>query len=101
LVHESTKRVSELLKNQQVPVASLQEQSFESSLIKYEEDQAIRQQLQMAFKSLPARQQEVIELLFYKEFSYEEISAILSINLRSVYTLAWKAISSLKKRLDR
>ena len=47
--------------------------------------------------SLPARQHEVIQLLYFENHSYEDTSVIMGINVQSVYTLAWKAIASLKK----
>lgn len=59
------------------------------------------QQLKLAnaIEKLPVRQREVLHLLFNEDLSYEEISHIMEINVRSVYTLAWKAISSLRKLL--
>ena len=47
--------------------------------------------------SLPSRQHEVIQLLYFENHSYEDTSVIMGINVQSVYTLAWKAIASLKK----
>ncbi|WP_200975047.1 RNA polymerase sigma factor [Echinicola sp. 20G] len=57
----------------------------------------LQQKLSTGITSLPDRQKEVIHLLFFENKTYEEVSNIMSINLRSVYTLAWKAISKLKK----
>lgn len=57
-----------------------------------------RKNLMEALESLPARQHEVIHLLYYENHSYEDISIIMGINVQSVYTLAWKAIANLKKR---
>lgn len=59
------------------------------------------QQLKLAnaIEKLPARQREVLHLLFDEALSYEEIARIMEINVRSVYTLAWKGISSLRKLL--
>jgi len=48
---------------------------------------------------LPIRQKEVITCLFFEKFSYKETLKAMWLNFRSVYTLAWKAISSLKKSL--
>ncbi|MEK6479400.1 sigma-70 family RNA polymerase sigma factor [Catalinimonas sp. 4WD22] len=59
-----------------------------------------KKKLQKAFLALSKRQREVINLLFYEKFSYEEVAEIMSINLRSVYTLAWKALSVLRKELS-
>lgn len=71
--------------------------SLESHLI---EDQTTRENKLKILKSmekLPARQREVLHLLFEDGFGYEETAEIMGINVRSVYTLAWKGISSLKK----
>ncbi|MDF9799407.1 RNA polymerase sigma factor (sigma-70 family) [Catalinimonas alkaloidigena] len=53
--------------------------------------------LASAMEKLPPRQKEVLHLLFEEEMQYEEVSQIMQINVRSVYTLAWKGISSLRK----
>lgn len=52
-----------------------------------------------ALKEISLRQQEVLNLLFYENYSYEQISELMSINVSSVYTLAWKAMTALKKVL--
>ena len=56
-----------------------------------------RKKLLQILESLPARQHEVIHLLYYENQSYEDTSVIMGINVQSVYTLAWKAIANLKK----
>ncbi|MEX2568667.1 MAG: sigma-70 family RNA polymerase sigma factor [Cyclobacteriaceae bacterium] len=55
--------------------------------------------LNNALSCLPSRQNEVILLLYYENHSYEDISKIMGINVQSVYTLAWKALANLKKRM--
>jgi RNA polymerase sigma factor (sigma-70 family) len=72
-----------------------QEQDAENPLLSAEKTKGLMQ----ALNSLPTRQHEVIHLLYYENHSYEDISAIMGINVQSVYTLAWKAIANLKKRL--
>jgi RNA polymerase sigma factor (sigma-70 family) len=62
-------------------------------------DEGKRLRLLRALESLPTRQHEVIQLLFFESQSYEETSKIMGINVQSVYTLAWKAISNLRKSL--
>lgn len=69
------------------------------------ESQIVSEQLLMekelklvrAIQKLPARQREVLHLLFDAGLSYEEVAGFMEINVRSVYTLAWKAVSSLRK----
>lgn len=70
---------------------------YEDLLINEQIDQEKREKLALALANLPARQKEVIHLVFFKKYSYEQISHIMSMNLRSVYTLAWKALSNLRK----
>ncbi|NHE59577.1 RNA polymerase sigma factor [Cyclobacterium plantarum] len=55
--------------------------------------------LNNALSQIPSRQKEVIHLLYYENHSYEDISKIMGINVQSVYTLAWKALANLKKRM--
>lgn len=73
--------------------------SVEESII---EDQVIQEKRDRLFKSyhrLPARQKQVLNLLYFENLNYEQVSELMDINVSSVYTLTWKAISSLKKYL--
>ena len=72
---------------------------FEQRLIVQEDGTANRKKLNRAIAKLSDRQKQVIHLLFYEGFSYEDASSIMNINLRSTYTLAWKAIKVLRKEL--
>lgn len=71
--------------------------SREADLIGAQTEEFLQKKLAGALQSLPLRQREVVHYLFFENFSYEEVSKSMGINLRSVYTLAWKAISNLKK----
>src|SRR5690606_35736611 len=62
-------------------------------------DEKKRMAMMAALEKLSARQKEVIQYLFFESQTYEEVSKIMDINVQSVYTLAWKAISNLKKKL--
>jgi RNA polymerase sigma factor (sigma-70 family) len=72
---------------------------LENNIIESQTNSDTKDKLQKAFLALSKRQREVINLLFYEKFSYEEVADIMSINLRSVYTLAWKSLSVLRKEL--
>ncbi len=74
-------------------------ESIESQLINLHREEVAQRKLIRAMHELPMRQKEVINSLFFEEFTYEQTSRLMNINLRSVYTLAWKAISSLRKSL--
>src|SRR5690554_1874839 len=56
-----------------------------------------KHQLQKALINLPARQREIIQLVFFKKLSSEEVSEKMGIAVPSVYTLTWKAITRLKQ----
>ncbi|MEX2569461.1 MAG: sigma-70 family RNA polymerase sigma factor [Cyclobacteriaceae bacterium] len=74
-------------------------ESIESSLINIQREKNLRTKLANALEKLPLRQKQVINHLFFDQFSYEETSKMMGINLRSVYTLAWKAVATLKKHV--
>lgn len=72
-------------------------ESKEGELIGMQQEKSLQIKLAAGLEKLPLRQKQAIQLLYFEQFSYEEVSKMMGINLRSVYTLAWKAISSLKK----
>ena len=72
-------------------------ESKEGELISVQQEKNLQIKLARGLEKLPIRQKQVIQLLYFEQFSYEEVSKMMGINLRSVYTLAWKAIASLKK----
>ncbi len=57
-------------------------------------------QLEKAFKHLSSRQRKLIHLLFFENYSYTEAAHVLEINLKSTYTLAWKALKKLRNVLS-
>lgn len=72
---------------------------FEQKLIDEQDGSMKSRRIMNAIKQLSDRQNQVINLLYYEGFSYEEVSNIMNINLRSVYTLAWKAMKVLRREL--
>lgn len=72
---------------------------LEQVIIEGQENEEKLSQLKKALAKLSDRQKEVITLIFYDGFSYEECSKLIGINLRSTYTLAWKALASLRKEI--
>lgn len=72
-------------------------ESKEGELISVQREKSLQIKLARGLEKLPIRQKQAIQLLYFEQFSYEEVSKMMGINLRSVYTLAWKAIASLKK----
>lgn len=78
-------------------ILHLSVESKEGELIGLQQEISLQNKLARGLEKLPLRQKQVIQLLYFEQFSYEEVSKMMGINLRSVYTLAWKAIASLKK----
>ena len=74
-------------------------ESIESKIINLSREEQSREKLSKAMEALPIRQKEVITYLFFESLSYEQTSKLMNINLKSVYTLAWKAIATLRKGL--
>ncbi|MCE7055244.1 sigma-70 family RNA polymerase sigma factor [Algoriphagus sp. AGSA1] len=72
-------------------------ESIEMQIIDAYTDENLKKKLADSLDNLPGRQKEVIHFLFFEKLTYEEVSSLMGINLSSAYTLAWKAINSLKK----
>ncbi|WP_114749878.1 RNA polymerase sigma factor [Pleomorphovibrio marinus] len=72
-------------------------ESVETKLVNSQREALLQKKLAKAMNDLPTRQNEVIQYLFFENLSYEDTAKLMGINLRSVYTLAWKALSALKK----
>ncbi len=75
------------------------EESVEDRFIESQRSEELQFKLRVGLSKLPARQREVIQLLFFEKYSYEETSKVLGINVESCYTLAWKAVKGLKKEI--
>ena len=70
---------------------------FEDELIRSQHVASRKLKVEHALDKLTSRQKEVITLIFYEGFTYEEVASIMSISIGSVYTLAWKAITQIKR----
>ncbi len=75
------------------------ESSVEDNFISIQGDEKIQIKLRKALDGLPIRQRQVIQHLFFENHTYEDTSKIMGINIESIYTLAWKAICSLKRSI--
>ncbi|WP_157504742.1 RNA polymerase sigma factor [Dyadobacter beijingensis] len=69
----------------------------ESEIIESEQFQKQKDEIDAWLKSLPGRQYEVMILRFYQDFSYSEISEILTINEQSVRNLVQRAVCKLRQ----
>jgi len=69
----------------------------EYEIIEAESFQKQKDELNIWLKNLPERQYEVLMLRYYQDFSYAEISEILSINEQSVRNLLQRAVLKLRQ----
>lgn len=74
----------------------LAEMPFESIIIEEESHQSMVLKLRKAISSLPQRQQEVIQLRYYHDFSNEEIATLFEISNQSVRNLLHEAMTRLR-----
>ena len=75
------------------------ENDLESNWIIDETSRIQTEKLHNALQKLPVRQQEVIQLRYYHDFSAEEIGRIMNINQQSVRNLQNRAIQHLRSEL--
>jgi len=73
--------------------------SIEDKMIMKQVAEEKKSKLLRAYHKLPHRQKEVLNLIYFENMSYDQVSELMDINVSSVYTLTWKAISALKKNL--
>ncbi|RFS17434.1 RNA polymerase sigma factor [Emticicia sp. C21] len=71
--------------------------SVEDELITTEQYSEQIIQLKRAIQQLPKRQQEIIQLRYYHDFSFEEIAGMMQINNQSVRNLLHRAITELRQ----
>jgi RNA polymerase sigma factor (sigma-70 family) len=71
--------------------------SVEDELISTEQYSEQIIQLKRAIRQLPKRQQEIIQLRYYHDFSFEEIAEMMQINNQSVRNLLHRAITELRQ----
>jgi RNA polymerase sigma-70 factor (ECF subfamily) len=75
--------------------------SIEETLIIEQTEQESIQQIRNAINGLPFRQREALFYLYYENLSYQEIKSLLELdNERSARNLVYKAIASLRQKLD-
>lgn len=72
------------------------EYSYEDYIIAWQDKENTRSLLLKIIQSLPARQKELIELRFYEQLSFEEISAKTSLSIRTVYNKLYEALKKMR-----
>ncbi len=76
---------------------SLQAEYVELEIMAREVEVQTRNTLKSLLEQLPLRQQEVIHLRFYHNFSYEQIAELMTMNYQSVLNLMQRALKALRK----
>jgi len=71
--------------------------SIETDIIQLQTASEQQQQLAAALDKLSKRQREAVHLKFYERMTYEQLSEVLEIDLKSAYKLIGKAIDALRK----
>ncbi|MES2733691.1 MAG: sigma-70 family RNA polymerase sigma factor [Bacteroidota bacterium] len=88
-------------------LGSLDEYDFEMTLspefdlIAQQVSQAQKENLLAALNSLTSRQKEAITLKFYDELSYSEIASLMTMTIKAVYNLIFRAIEVLRANVEK
>lgn len=72
----------------------------ETRYIDAEQGQRVQYRLDQAIRTLSSRQQEAIYLKYHAELSYEEISRVMGVTVATCRTLVYRAVKSLRSRLE-
>ena len=69
---------------------------FEEIIISKVRDEEIKELLKEAIGSLPRRQRQLLQMRFYEDLSFEEISKKTSLSIRTVYNKLHEAVKNLR-----
>ncbi|MEK6481404.1 RNA polymerase sigma factor [Catalinimonas sp. 4WD22] len=59
-----------------------------------------KSEVQKLLNTLPSRQREVLTLVFFENLTRTEAAQVMEVDTSTVYSLIWRAISSLKKEIQ-
>lgn len=88
--------IDELFEEKQSDIAI---KSIEDEIILAEISDNNTHLILQSLEKLPKRQREIIHLRYYMNFSYEEISKIMDVNVATCRTLSYRAIKLLQQHL--
>ncbi|WP_167018158.1 sigma-70 family RNA polymerase sigma factor [Chitinophaga sp. Cy-1792] len=77
-----------------------QSDSIQTAIIASEDEQRLIKLLAEQLNQLPARQKEIIYLKYHCDLSYEEIAAIMEIEIATCRTLAYRAIKQMRESME-
>ncbi len=100
IVYEEKKINRQLSYNIQNEEHNYEQVYYEPLEIKNEINHSIKENIRQAVQSLPKRQKEVIQLLFFENLSRDEVAEIMNIDTNSIYALTWKAVKTLREELQ-
>lgn len=72
------------------------EHSYEDYIIRFQDDEKLRNALQSSIQSLPPRQKELVLQRFYENLSYEEMAVKNSLTTRTIYNKIHLALKKLR-----
>ncbi len=75
------------------------EDSYETSVIARQEEEAQGKRLSQELNCLPKRQKEAIYLRFYQELTYQQITEIMNLQYQTVRDLICKGLKTLRQNL--
>jgi len=75
------------------------EPSYEEYLIQLQTNTALKERLASAFKKLSKREKELLELKYFDDLDYDEISLRCRITKRTAYNIIHAALKTLKEEL--
>jgi RNA polymerase sigma-70 factor (ECF subfamily) len=83
----------------QIPVneQSLCEYSYEEYMVASEEKEDLKQLLSAIIQTLPGRQKQLVQLRFYEQLSFEEISERTSLSVRTIYNKLHEALKRIRE----
>jgi len=76
------------------------EASYEERLLGIQLSESLKRRLLQSFKKLSARQQELLQLRYFEDLSYEDIAEKCGISKRTTYNIIHSALKTLREDFD-
>lgn len=76
-----------------------EELSYEEIIVRVQHDEELRQKLHRAMEQLTPKQKELIRLMFFEGFTYEQVAAHTAQSIKTAYNTIYNAIHLLRKLL--
>lgn len=100
ILHELKTTNLQQLKLKKLNTGSIDvELPYEEMIIRIQSDSELKKKLLRAFKSLSAREKELLQMKFYDDMDYDAIAAHCNITKRTAYNIIHGALKRLKNEL--